>query len=428
MTLTKKLGVKQLRPFLPLLVVYVILILFFSPNQLVGDETRYMYYANNITEGFYADSVDPWIRNGPGYPLAIVLPVLLKTPFLFIRLLNIVFLAMALWSFYKLLAMYIKSPRIVITICYVLGLYPPLARSVTGILSESFSIFLVCGFLYFFIRLCTHQLKQRRNLVLSGLFLGILTLTKVIFGYVILLGILGCLVTYIFNRSKKVKLSLFTFIISFSLCIPYLAYTQHVTGKKFLWGTHGGEMLYWRSTPFENEYGDWISADIITGKSESNYIGTESLIANHGKFIKSLEPYSALERDSIYQEKAIENIKTYPTKFVKNTVASGFRLFYNYPYTHMPLKVSTYFYLVPNTFLIVFLLITSFLIVTRLKIVPFEIYVLGLMALIFMGGLTLLDGRVRHLLPIVPVLIFIMAYTLNRFVQLKIITRETQSP
>ncbi|TMM58216.1 hypothetical protein FEE95_01965 [Maribacter algarum] len=424
MKLAKKIGLKHLIPFLPLLALYVVLILVFSPDQLVGDEGRYMYYANNIIEGFYADTSDPWIRNGPGYPLAITLPVLLKTPFLLIRLLNVVFLAMALLLFYQLLAMFIKTPRIVIAICYLLGLYPPLARSVTGILSESFSIFLMCGFLFFFVKLCTHQFKQGRNLFLSGLFLGVLALTKVIFGYVILLGILGCLVTFIFNTSKKIKLSLFTFILSFLFCIPYLAYTQHVTGKKFLWGTHSGEMLYWRSTPFENEYGDWVSADIITGKSESNYIDTESLVANHGEFIKSLEPYSAIERDSIYKEKAIENIKNHPTKFAKNTVASGFRLFYNYPYTHMPLKVSTYFYLLPNTFLIVFLLITSFLVFTNIKVVPFEIYILGFLSIVLMGGLTLLDGRVRHLLPIIPILIFLIAYTLNRFLQVKIINRE----
>jgi len=429
MKLIEKLSLKELVPFLPLLAIYVILILVFSPDELVGDEGRYVHYATNITNGFYADASDPSIRNGPGYPLVISIPILLKMPFIFLRLLNVFFLAIALLLFYKLLTMYIKNSRIaVIGICYLLGLYPALARGATGILSESLSILLVCGFLFFFVKLNTNQSKQKKNLFLSGLFLGCLALTKVIFGYVILCGILGSLFYFIFKKSKKAKLSLFMFAFSFLFCIPYLAYTQHVTGKKFFWGTQGGEILYWRSTPFENEFGDWISADIILGKRESKYLDTKQLVANHGEFIKSLESYSAVQKDSLYKEKAIQNIKNHPIKYLQNTVASGFRLFYHYPYTHLPFKPSSYLYLLPNTFLIVFMSMASILVFIKRKEIPFEIYVLGIFSLIFMGGLTMLDGRVRHLVPAIPILIFLIAYTFNNFLSIKMNNAKSTNP
>lgn len=424
MNLIEKSKFKKLVAFIPLLLIYIILIVFFSPDQLVGDEGRYVGYATNITNGFYADASDPSIRNGPAYPLVISLPILANVPYILIRFLNIGFLAMALVLFYKLLALYIK-PSQIIPICYLLGLYPPLARGVTGILSESLSILLVCGFLFYFIKLNTSQSKQQKHVFLSGLFLGVLALTKVIFGYVIICGIICCCLFYLFKKSKKVKLSLFTFILSFLCCIPYLAYTQHITGKTFLWGTQGGEMLYWRSTPFEHEYGDWISPDIVLGKTASGEYEFLAVSKNHGEFISSLEPYSAIQKDSLYKEKAVENIKKYPVKFARNTIASGFRLFYNYPYSYKPLKVSTYLYLVPNTVLITFSMIAVFLILVNIKRIPFEIQLLGILTMVFIGGLTLLDGRVRHLLPVIPILIFGIAYIFNSFLQIKLVKEKS---
>jgi len=201
--------------------------------------------------------------------------------------------------------------------------------------------------------------------------------------------------------------------------IPYLGYTYSVTGKTFLWGTHGGEILYWRSTPFENEYGDWISSDVVMDGKGTDSNTKSQPYKNHGPFIESLTPLPYLEKDARFKEKAIENMMAHPIKYLKNTGASAFRLFFNYPHTNTPQKMSSYFYIVPNMFLVVFLLIAVTLALANRKSVPFEIWFIVSATCIFVGGLTLLDGKVRHLLPSIPLLLFFIAFVFQKFIRVR---------
>ena len=59
--------------------------------------------------------------------------------------------------------------------------------------------------------------------------------------------------------------------------------------------------------------------------------------------------------------------------------------------------------------------------------IPFEIRFIGLAALIFIGGLTLLDGRVRHLLPILPLLLFFIVFVFKHHIRFKIYSGLDQS-
>ena len=44
---------------------------------------------------------------------------------------------------------------------------------------------------------------------------------------------------------------------AFVVLSPYALYTWRLTGRVFYWANSGGTTLYWMSTPFEGEYGDW---------------------------------------------------------------------------------------------------------------------------------------------------------------------------
>ena len=149
MNIIKKPFFKNVLKFLPLLIVYIVLVLAFTPDRLIDDEGRHLMYAENLLNGFYADSEDPSIRNGPGYPLILAAAMVFKAPILFLKLLNPVFLVLALVFFYQTLRFHINhKPALILS--YLLGLYPPILKFMLEILSESFVIFLVCGFLYFF--------------------------------------------------------------------------------------------------------------------------------------------------------------------------------------------------------------------------------------------------------------------------------------
>ena len=289
-----------------------------------------------------------------------------------------------------------------------------------AILAESLVLFLVCGFLFYFLKLHRNPNNKRLHIFLSGAFLGFLALTKVIFGYVILTLIACYLIFLIFSRSNKTKNSLLVLVISFMFCIPYLMYTYSVTGKAFVWGTQGGEMLYWRSSPFQKEQGNWTSIKSVLEDKPSDYFSNTILYQNHGEFIKELQPLSHLKRDSVFKAKALENIKNYPEKYIKNTAASAVRLFINYPYSYTPQKMSTLFYIIPGMFLLIFLFMAITIGAINWKLITFETRFLILLTLIFLGGLTLLDGRVRHSTPAIPILIFLIAFVFHQFTEVKI--------
>jgi 4-amino-4-deoxy-L-arabinose transferase-like glycosyltransferase len=419
----KQINRKDVLRFLPLLIIYLVIIFVFAPDEFRGDAIRYTQYAKNIAQGFYADFQDPSIRNGPGYPLVLTLPVLLEIPSIFMRILNVVFVAMALIYFYKTLSFYLKK-REVLILCYVLGLYPALVRASTRVISECLTVLLVCGFLYYFLRLYKTSSNKRTNIILSGLFLGGLALTKIIFGYVILALLIASLPFLILKKNKKVKYGVLTLIFSLFVCTPYLIYTYSVTNKIYSWGTHGGEMLYWRSNPFENEYGDWISHDIILYGNDAKYCDAEALRQNHGAFLREVYTLTAMERDEVFKEKAIENMKNHPVKYLENTVASAFRLFYNYPYTYIPLKTSSYLYYIPSSFLVISIIVGLLVGLYNRRKIVFEVRFLAAFAFIFLGGIILLDGRPRHLIAIVPVIILLISHVLNQFVQIKFKERQ----
>ncbi|MGB5420218.1 hypothetical protein, partial [Algibacter sp.] len=300
------------------------------------------------------------------------------------------------------------------------GIYPASLKWMVFMYSESFSLFLICGFLYYFLKVHKATDKTYFNVTLSAIFLGVLALTKVIFGYLIIAVAIFYLLVYIFNRSKKIRVSLMVLVIGFLICVPFLIHNYNLTGKAFYWGTGGGEILYWKSSPFPNEYGDWISSDVVLDLRDEDYYDNTELIKNHGDFIRSLEPYSLVQRDSLYKDQAIRNINQYPLKFIENTGSSALRLFFNYPYSYTPQKASSYFYILPNLFLVVFLLLSILLAIRKPLSIPFEIRFIGLMALIFIGALSLLDGRVRHLLPILPFLLLFIAFVFKNYIKFKI--------
>ena len=66
--------------FLPLLVLYLILICTFAKDSFHGDEADYVRFAKNLSHGYYSppDMVDLWF--GPGYPLVLLPFVLLDLP------------------------------------------------------------------------------------------------------------------------------------------------------------------------------------------------------------------------------------------------------------------------------------------------------------------------------------------------------------
>ncbi|MEL7339621.1 MAG: hypothetical protein AAGM67_03975, partial [Bacteroidota bacterium] len=140
-----------LRLYAPLLVLYLLIVGFmFDPNW-TGDEVRFRYYAENLTQGYFGDPVNPDFRNGPGYSMFLVPFVALGLPKLAPVLAN-VFLILGGLVFFQQSARMLVSEKWASYLTLMMGLYPVMLKVMPKAVYEAFYFFLVCGFLYFFLK------------------------------------------------------------------------------------------------------------------------------------------------------------------------------------------------------------------------------------------------------------------------------------
>jgi len=188
--------------FLPFLFIYAACIFLLQYHELWGDEIRHFMQAENLLKGFYsppAPNID--LGNGPGYPLLILPFVALHVPLVVIKLMNAVFLYFSIVFLFKVLTRYV-SFRITLVCCFFWGCYYNSLNFIALIYAETFSVFLVSSLVLLLVNAFEQENpgKSRKYILFSGFVFGFLALTKVIFGYVILFMLAGCVLLWIKNR------------------------------------------------------------------------------------------------------------------------------------------------------------------------------------------------------------------------------------
>ena len=399
-----------IKKLLPLLIFYIFLIIIIPPKNTAGDDARYLKYAENLAHGFYEDTDKILLTNPPGYPTVLVPFVYFKVSLLFPKLFNAFLMFFATLFFYKTLNFF-SGDRFSLFVTYCFGLYPGYMLFLSELYTEIFSIFLMCGFIYYFLALFNNTLKLK-NIFLSSLFLSILILTKSIFGYVLIILLLISVIAFIFRKNLRLKSTLIVLSLSFLFCIPYLVYTYTLTNHLFYWSSNGGDTLYWISTPYPNEYGDWFTFDKVKKFSP--------LLKNHGAIADTVTHLPSVKKDIYLRIMAIKNILNDPFKFLLNWSANIGRLFFNYPYSYLSQRMTTYFYILPNMFIVVFIIICAYLSFIRWKLIPFEIKMLLLISFIYIGGSSILSAVFRYIVVILPPLLIWIAYILTNVIKIEL--------
>ncbi len=389
--------------FLPLLILYLAVILVASNDMFWGDEGGYVSLAQNFARGYYSSEGEVNLWWGPGYPIILIPFVLLQLPWMVSRLLNAFFLFFGIFYFYSALRLYIRG-RYASYFSYIVGIYIPFLRYIPNLINETLVILLVCGFLYHFCKFHQNGKFLWHHLLIASFYLGYLTLTKALFGYVLLVGLLLFLVFYIWKRKSYLKKTVFVYCLALLFCLPYLLYTYSLTGRIFYWGSSGGMSLYWMSTPHENEYGDWHSVEDVHEIPE--------LSKNHREFFSSLADLSQIQKDDAFRNRAIYHIGRNPGKYFQNWVANLGRLLFNYPYSYTPQKLSTFFFIIPNAFVFVLSVLCIYPCFKRRKQIPYEICALMLFVLIAFFGSSLLSAYARQFYPLVPIVALWIIVTL----------------
>lgn len=383
--------------------IYILIVLVINTDKFVGDEGRYVMYANNLTEGIFSPEGEIYLWSGPGYPLLLAPFVLFKLPWMAAKLLNPLFLFVGIIFFYHTLRFYMQESS-AIFYSYMLGIYIPYYRLLSQLVTESFSIFLVCCFMFYLCKIIREGKYRWSQLLIASVSLGYLALTKVFFGYVILFGLLLFLFLYLWKKKEAYKKIVLVYSFALLCCTPYLFYTYSLTGKIFYWGSQGGLYIYLMSSPYDNEYGDW---------SERNS-------GNHNVFYNKISELSAIEQDKEFKREAIKNIINRPSKYMMNWISNVGRMLFNYPFSYTYQRVSNYFYIIPNMFLVVAGVLCLYPTWLGRALIPFEIYALMVFALISFGGLSVIMSENRYFWPLVPVFILWIAFTLSRLIKIEI--------
>jgi len=202
------------------------------------------------------------------------------------------------------------------------------------------------------------------------------------------------------------KKSSIIFLLSFIFCLPYLIYTFNLTNKFFYWTNSGSMSLYTMSTPFEKELGNWDSFSELLDNP------------NHTAFIDSIMQLEPLKRDEALKYKALENIKNHPKKYFTNWIANVGRLLFSYPYSNAEQSIKTYFTIIPNMFIIVFIFFAAAIGTIRYKSFPKEILFLLFFVIIYLFGSSLVSAYRRMFYITMPFWILFISYVFTNVINI----------
>jgi hypothetical protein len=377
--------------FALLLLGYVLIVLAGRSSIFGADALRYVAYATNLLHGTYSTPGEVHV-SGPGYPL-VLLPFAFASAWLPAALLNAVFMLAAVLYFQATLRLYV-SPRAARLGAIAFGLYMPALVWLPVLMTEALAIFLAAGLIYHAVRALRQPQFSWRHALLAAFLMGYLALTKILYGYVVEISFGVALISYLFCRRELLRRAALVCGLALLVAAPYLVYTYGQTARVNNWGDSASLSLYWMSTPYAGEYGDWF---------DPAYLEVFPELANHHRaFFARIAPLSSGEQDDLLRRQALENIAEYPQKFAANWVANLGRIFFNYPFSYTPQKLTTYAYLLPNMFIVVFGVICVFLAVSNWRLVPSEVYALLIFAFLGLGATSVPSAYARMLVPLVP--------------------------
>jgi len=425
---------------LPFLLFAITIVLFFSNNESYGDEIRYLGYATSLTKGYFSNPY-PYIDlgNGPGYPLILTPFVAVHAPVIILKLLNSVFYYFSIVFIFKSLKLFVPF-KFAIVITFIWALYPNLLSELPHVLPEIFASSLVAIIIFCSLSGLRKDagIKGHKFLILAGFAFGFLILTKPIFGYVLLTMYCGIFLFWMLKiKNTNYKKTIILLSIAFIINIPYLIYTYQLTGKMFYWSSFGGNNLYWMSTPFKGEYGEYYRypfsqlPDQIEGSVDSlkkhHDKDFEEMLKNpevrkaniiDGRMVLDLS--NGISQDELLKQIALKNIKSHPLKFLENLISNAGRMIFNYPASYTLQKPSTLGRLPINGTLIVIAFFCFIPTLLNWKKLDFSIRFLLIFGLIYFGGSLFGSADTRMITKVVPVILIWISYILNKTVRVKL--------
>jgi len=418
--------------FLPFLAIYIIYVLMFPTNGHRGDEERYIMFAHNLTNGFYSPQ-PPHVNltNGPGWPLILVPFIALGLPLICITITNAFFYYLSIIFLYKALKETV-SMKTTLIFSFFWACYYVAFQNLPFTHTETFTYLLITMFIYTFIKAFKAVDKKavKKYTLLAGLILGYIILTKVAFGFVLIFTVIGTVLVWLTNRrAATYRRGMFIALIGLATVAPYMFYIYQLTGRVLFWSTNAGASLYWGSTPYKGEYGDW-KLELKQGPEEmGNYNipgAGDTLIAHHKKDYDEILKYDGMEQDDAFKRMAINNIKNHPLKYLQNCVLNVGRLIFHYPFSHAIQRPKILLVFPINGIILTLMLFSLIPTFRNWRRLPYPLRFMLIFIFMYLGISTMVTALVRMFTVAVPVLLFWIAYIFQKTVRVKLDFDETE--
>jgi hypothetical protein len=302
------------------------------PHHLDGDEWRYLYYADNLLNGFFSPRPRVFLWNGPGYPLFLIPFVKARWPD-GARYAN-AFLHAATLVYAFLILRQRVALRWVLGAVIVLAVYPPLFEFLPLAQTEVLCYLLTTAWLH-------HSLAavdSRAHRLAAALLMAALCLTKVVFGVVLMVFVPVMLVSWLVRRDRVGSSFLQAGALALALCVPWLVYTQRLTGRFLYWSSAGPMSFYWMTAPYPGEWGDWYHHGwvyrnaTLRAHHKAVFDQTTGLARDpHTSFDEQMFNTSTPEAADIFAREGMKNLRAHPGAYLRNWVANVSRLFLDVP-------------------------------------------------------------------------------------------------
>lgn len=313
-------------PLLPLLVLFALVCALVQPSpDPVRDEPALLAAASRLLDGHLVPvhpTLDPraYLWHGPGLVAVLAPLVAVHLPLFAIRFAEPVLLGAALLLFHRGLRLRLGR-RAALLWAYAFGLYLPFYGVLPEIHKEPLSALLVVAAML----AATRALSGggRRPIAAAGLALTALTMVRVEYGWVTIALLVAALAAWGLRRdSERSRRCAAIAAIGVAGCLPWLAYTEHVTGKPLYWGSSSGLSLFWMSPTGGGETGSW---------HEPSAVFTDPGLARFRPFFAHLRRLDAVAGDEALRDRATTNIRAHPAAYARNIAANAARLFFAAP-------------------------------------------------------------------------------------------------
>ena len=316
----------------PLLVLYVALAL--ATGHATGADGGYYLEYGAALAGARAVTLDD-LWAGPGYALLVALLRRLGGGATTVLLVNAGLLYAAVLLTADTLAGYVPRLRAYL-LATTIGASPIALDNLRFAMSEPLTTLLVAGCAWLLLR--RGERPSRWPLAAALLWLA---LTKVLFAYILLVVAVLVGGYRLLGRRHpwRRRLPVISFALALLGLLPYLAYTEWLTGRRFHLANAGGSSLYSMSSPYPGEVGSWIPRDFRARPSRTqpawvSDTATARWRRHHRATIAELAgAESALARDAIYRRRAWRNIRAHPWRFARNYVANHARMWLSWPFS-----------------------------------------------------------------------------------------------